>query len=126
MIAPVEPGEILAGKYKVERVLGQGGMGVVVAAMHVELDERVALKFLQPCSVDRFPAGSRGLEPRSEEAGRDVAEGILCRLTALPGRFGGLDGVVTRPDRVWSAYPPPRGNRATRRRARRRGRLTSF
>jgi nanoRNase/pAp phosphatase (c-di-AMP/oligoRNAs hydrolase) len=23
-----------------------------------------------------------------------------------PGRFGGLDGVVTRPDRVWSAYPP--------------------
>jgi hypothetical protein len=56
--------------------------------------------------VDRFPAGSRGLEPRSEEAGRDVAEGILCRLTALPGRFGGLDGVVTRPDRVWSAYPP--------------------
>ncbi|HEY6461181.1 MAG TPA: hypothetical protein VIY73_13545 [Polyangiaceae bacterium] len=28
----VKPGDVLAGKYKVERVLGQGGMGVVVAA----------------------------------------------------------------------------------------------
>jgi serine/threonine-protein kinase len=37
---------VLAGKFKVERVLGAGGMGVVVAARHLELDERVAVKFL--------------------------------------------------------------------------------
>jgi serine/threonine-protein kinase len=42
----VAPGEVLAGKFKVERVLGAGGMGVVVAARHLELDERVAVKFL--------------------------------------------------------------------------------
>jgi serine/threonine-protein kinase len=44
----VQPGEILAGKYRVERVLGQGGMGIVVAAHHIHLDEKVALKFLLP------------------------------------------------------------------------------
>ena len=42
----VVPGEILADKYQVERVLGRGGMGVVVAARHIHLGTRVALKFL--------------------------------------------------------------------------------
>ena len=44
--SPVEIGQVIAGKYRVERVLGQGGMGVVVVAMHDELDQRVAIKFL--------------------------------------------------------------------------------
>jgi len=48
MVAPVAEGEILAGKYRVERVLGIGGMGVVVAAHHIQLDKRVALKCLLP------------------------------------------------------------------------------
>jgi eukaryotic-like serine/threonine-protein kinase len=43
----VRPGEIFADKYRVERVLGEGGMGIVVAAHHIHLDERVALKFLR-------------------------------------------------------------------------------
>ncbi|MRG90753.1 protein kinase [Polyangium spumosum] len=39
---------MLLGKYRVERVLGRGGMGVVVAARHVELGELYAIKFLLP------------------------------------------------------------------------------
>ncbi len=44
----VQIGDVLVGKYKVETILGQGGMGVVVAALHLQLQERVALKFLRP------------------------------------------------------------------------------
>jgi serine/threonine-protein kinase len=46
--APVKQGDILAGKFRVEQVLGAGGMGVVVAATHLQLEQRVALKFLLP------------------------------------------------------------------------------
>ena len=62
MGAPVQQGEILARKYRVERVLGQGGMGVVVAARHVELDELVALKFLLPDALSEPEAVARFLK----------------------------------------------------------------
>lgn len=56
----VNPGDVLGGKYRVERVLGSGGMGVVVAAKHIELGQRVALKFMlkeamaDPSHAERF------------------------------------------------------------------------
>jgi len=45
---PVAIGELVANKYRVERVLGRGGMGVVVAALHEQLAQRVAIKMLLP------------------------------------------------------------------------------
>lgn len=58
---PVQPGQLLAGdKYRIEEVLGIGGMGVVVAATHLHLQQRVAIKFMRPAaaadpeSVERF------------------------------------------------------------------------
>jgi serine/threonine-protein kinase len=58
-MTPVNPGQILAGKYRVERVLGVGGMGVVVAALHLQLDERVAIKFLLPEALENAEAVAR-------------------------------------------------------------------
>jgi serine/threonine-protein kinase len=55
----VRPGDVLAGKYRVERILGVGGTGVVVAALHLQLDERVALKFLLPDRVSSAEAVAR-------------------------------------------------------------------
>ena len=52
-VSPVGPGDIVGGKYRVERVLGAGGMGVVVAAIQTELDRPVALKFLLPRLLER-------------------------------------------------------------------------
>src|SRR5262245_33597249 len=46
MGTPVRIGEVLAEKYIVTRILGMGGMGVVVAARHCELEKLVALKFI--------------------------------------------------------------------------------
>ncbi|MGO8999914.1 MAG: serine/threonine protein kinase [Polyangiaceae bacterium] len=40
------PGDILAGKYRVERLIGRGGMGAVFAAEHMLLNQRVAVKLL--------------------------------------------------------------------------------
>ena len=40
-------GEVIAGKFRVERVLGEGGMGFVVAARHLQLGQMVALKFMR-------------------------------------------------------------------------------
>ena len=61
---PVCIGDIVAGKYRVERVLGSGGMGVVVAATHLELDQLVALKFILPQAL----AGSGNVERFMREA----------------------------------------------------------
>ena len=69
MTMPVRVGEIIAGRYRVERVLGQGGMGVVVAAQHVHLDEPVAIKFPLPRAMLR-----KDLVARAIREGRAAAK----------------------------------------------------
>ena len=43
----LEPGDTLGG-YRIDRVLGQGGMGVVFEATQLSLDRKVALKVVAP------------------------------------------------------------------------------
>ena len=66
MAAPqIKAGDVLDRKYRVERVLGAGGMGMVVAARHVQLGQRVALKFMlkeamaDPGNAERFAREAR-------------------------------------------------------------------
>jgi serine/threonine-protein kinase len=50
---PIAIGSLIDGKYRVESVLGAGGMGVVFLARHQQLRERVAIKVLKPERGDR-------------------------------------------------------------------------
>src|SRR5690606_32525719 len=77
-------GIILAGKYRVERVLGAGGMGVVVAAHHLQLDQPVAIKMLLPSmlkhreAVERFSREARAaVKIKSEHVARVSDVGTL-------------------------------------------------
>jgi len=45
--SPLRVGQVLVGKYRVERQIGRGGMGVVLAATHLQLEHQVAIKVLR-------------------------------------------------------------------------------
>ncbi|MEO8796320.1 MAG: serine/threonine-protein kinase, partial [Polyangiaceae bacterium] len=86
MESPVKVGELLADKYKVEKVLGSGAMGVVVSARHVELQQLVALKFMLPSALPDQAAGDRFLR-EAQAAGRLRGEHV-ARVMDF-GRLGG-------------------------------------
>jgi serine/threonine-protein kinase len=77
-------GSVLAHKYRVEHVLGEGGMAVVVAAMHAQLQELVAIKLLRrdiaarPGAIERFVREARvAMKMRGEHAVRIHDVGML-------------------------------------------------
>ncbi len=73
--AGVRPGDILAGKYQVDRVIGAGGMGMVVAARHIQLETVVAIKFLLPAMLTNTDAVAR-FEREARAASRITSEHV--------------------------------------------------
>jgi serine/threonine-protein kinase len=70
-------GDTLAGgKYRVDRVLGVGGMGAVLGAIHVELGQRVAIKVLLPGSTRDSDAVPRFLS-EARAAARIQSEHVV-------------------------------------------------
>ena len=69
----IRAGDVLAGKYRVTRVIGAGAMGLVVAAHHVQLDTKVAIKLLLPVwlsnheAVNRFAQEARAVARMTSE-----------------------------------------------------------
>lgn len=91
-------GAVLGGKFRVGRVLGQGGMGVVVEATNIGLDERVAIKLLRADTersdetVEAFTREVRAASKlRSEhvarvlDVGADAAFGPFMVMELLEG-----------------------------------------
>ena len=95
-----QPGMLLGDKYRVERVLGAGAMGVVILARHVELEQPVAIKVLRPDlarSADisiRFRTEAKATAAiRSEHAVRvfDVSAPGISPPYILMERLRGID-----------------------------------
>jgi eukaryotic-like serine/threonine-protein kinase len=92
MELPVREGDLIAGKYAVERVLGDGGMGVVVAARHLELGERVALKFLLPEALKNPEACLRFV--REARAAARIKGEHVARVLDVGTRDDGIPFIV--------------------------------
>jgi serine/threonine-protein kinase len=86
--AVAQIGEVIHGKYRVERIIGEGGMGLVVAARHLTLDKWVALKLLSAKSreseeaLERFTREARAAAKiQSEHVGRVLDVDTLANGT---------------------------------------------
>jgi serine/threonine-protein kinase len=72
-------GRTIAGKYRVEALLGKGGMGLVLLARHVRLDEHVAIKVLLPAMLEVQGMTSRFL--REAKAASKIKSPHVARVT---------------------------------------------
>ncbi len=61
----ITPGMVIAGRYRIVKPIGEGGVGAVYLVQHVHTDERLALKVLHtqvamdPSTVERFRTEAR-------------------------------------------------------------------
>ncbi|MDI3290767.1 serine/threonine-protein kinase [Polyangium sp. 15x6] len=85
---PVKAGDVIAGKYRVDRVLGVGGMGAVVAAEHTDLEQRVAIKFMLEAAAKNEIGKKRFL--REAQAATKLRSEHVTRMLD----FGTLDDGV--------------------------------
>ncbi len=77
-------GDVVCDKYRLEKIAGEGGMGIVYAAEHLVLRQRVAVKVLLPAAagseavVERFARESQAAARiRSEHVARIMDAGCL-------------------------------------------------
>src|SRR5579883_1815431 len=91
-------GATIAGKYRIERVIGHGAMGVVCEARHVEIGKRVAIKLIESSlandteAVGRFKREARAASLIESEhvvqvfdSGSDEAHGLYMVMEYLVG-----------------------------------------
>jgi serine/threonine-protein kinase len=75
---PVRPGQVVGGRYRVDDIIGAGAMGYVVSAWHLELDQAVALKVLNPDVFERNEALQRFR--REVRAAARIKSEHVCRV----------------------------------------------
>ncbi|MBI3205936.1 MAG: serine/threonine protein kinase [Myxococcales bacterium] len=92
MTAPVAPGDVIAGKYEVTRVLGAGGMGVVVAAHDRDLERDVAVKFLSAQGAENANVVARFM--REAKAAVKISSEHVAKVIEVGRLEGGAPYIV--------------------------------
>ena len=89
--APLKPGTIVAGRYRVDNQIGEGGMGAVYLVRHVRTDEMLALKLLHAdvlkdaTAVERFRREARApAKIASEHVARVTDADVAPELQDAP------------------------------------------
>ena len=90
--AALEEGRVIGGKYRIEKVIGQGGMGVVHAARHIERDELVAIKVLRPVMMSLPGMVARFL--REGRAARAIESEHVARVSEVDTLPSGVPYMV--------------------------------
>jgi serine/threonine-protein kinase len=85
--APLRPGAVFAGRYRVDALLGRGGMGVVLKVRDLQLEEDVALKVLRA----ELAADPEFLDQLKREI--RLARRISHRYVLRAHDFGESDGI---------------------------------
>jgi serine/threonine protein kinase len=82
--SPLHIGQVVNGKYRIEQQIGRGGMGIVLAATHLQLEHLVAIKVMRrdlgmdEKALDRLMAEARSAARiRSEHVARVLDVGTL-------------------------------------------------
>ncbi len=92
VLDPLQPGEVLAEKYRIDGALGVGGMGMVFAAHHLKLDQRVAIKVLHPELLSSSDAVGRFV--REARAAVRIQSEHVARIWDVETRDDGTPYIV--------------------------------
>ena len=88
----LSPGDTLAGKYLIERVIGRGSMGIVMAARHIHLDEQVAIKIMLPDALSQGEHVARFL--REARAASKIKNEHVARVMDVDLTQSGMPFIV--------------------------------
>lgn len=92
---PVALGEIIDGRYRVEALLGGGGMASVYRATHLGLDQHVAVKVIAPALLEQPGMAERFF--REARAATHLRSDHVARVRDLGTTAGGAPYMVLEP-----------------------------